>query len=298
MIEGLCHSCNTWIPLQSFKDTNTNIPEIFWWKHAKSCHEDSIIPGESGAYLEDSVRRMVLRKKEAFGLKTGDQFGGTSINGKSRKKIKKSKLNEIGLSDLEGEEFDVNSNSNTNDDESQYGLPELSGNRANIKGKGKSNLVDLDLGFNESSKGLFGGGTKRSRTEFSNIEYQQEQEAGERMSLEIDQSPRRVRNNIIQEDSNSNGDELSPSDEIDEIEDYDELHSVAARLLPLILPPSTSTTTILNSRSSSLPPSHHLNSSSMSASGSNGGNILQFPSTGNGNESFFTNYLYGSEENR
>jgi hypothetical protein len=32
MLEGLCHQCQVWIPLQSNKGIETAIPELFWWK--------------------------------------------------------------------------------------------------------------------------------------------------------------------------------------------------------------------------------------------------------------------------
>ncbi|KAJ1927996.1 hypothetical protein IWQ60_002459 [Tieghemiomyces parasiticus] len=36
--QGLCHNCLAWVDLDSTKDVEVNVPEIYWWKHAQKCH--------------------------------------------------------------------------------------------------------------------------------------------------------------------------------------------------------------------------------------------------------------------
>ncbi|ORX90343.1 hypothetical protein K493DRAFT_230829, partial [Basidiobolus meristosporus CBS 931.73] len=37
--QGQCHVCEKWIYLESPKDLEVNVPEIYWWKHAQKCHK-------------------------------------------------------------------------------------------------------------------------------------------------------------------------------------------------------------------------------------------------------------------
>lgn len=56
MIEqGKCHACQKWIPIESFKEMEVMVPELYWWKHAASCHGISRLPGDQDPYIEDSV---------------------------------------------------------------------------------------------------------------------------------------------------------------------------------------------------------------------------------------------------
>ncbi|EIN04451.1 hypothetical protein PUNSTDRAFT_138494 [Punctularia strigosozonata HHB-11173 SS5] len=57
--EGKCHKCHAWVAVESVKDIEPKVPELFWWKHAAACHQASRIPGEGGVYVEDEVFRMV-----------------------------------------------------------------------------------------------------------------------------------------------------------------------------------------------------------------------------------------------
>lgn len=36
--EGLCHHCKEWIILDSSKDVEVKVPQIYWRKHAHKCH--------------------------------------------------------------------------------------------------------------------------------------------------------------------------------------------------------------------------------------------------------------------
>ncbi|EIM85150.1 uncharacterized protein STEHIDRAFT_148337 [Stereum hirsutum FP-91666 SS1] len=53
--EGKCHKCKKWIPLESIRDTELKVKELFWWKHAATCHRESRLEGERDIFLEDDV---------------------------------------------------------------------------------------------------------------------------------------------------------------------------------------------------------------------------------------------------
>jgi len=55
--EGMCHKCNKWVALETVKDTEVKVKEIFWWKHAASCHQGSTITGECDIFLDDNTFR-------------------------------------------------------------------------------------------------------------------------------------------------------------------------------------------------------------------------------------------------
>lgn len=94
--------CDKWIPLDSTKNLEALVPELFWWKvslslpsaprvadsspplhlpsplrtipslasstspqHAKKCHNDSRMEGDRDCYLDDSVFRLVSASKIA-----------------------------------------------------------------------------------------------------------------------------------------------------------------------------------------------------------------------------------------
>nr|GAT59737.1 predicted protein [Mycena chlorophos] len=53
--EGKCHKCTKWVAVQSIKDVEVKVPELFWWKHAVSCHGGSVLAGEGNVFVEDEV---------------------------------------------------------------------------------------------------------------------------------------------------------------------------------------------------------------------------------------------------
>lgn len=56
MLQGECHACSRWINLESVKEGNVKVPEIYWWKHASQCHKKSeTLPGTGGIFVEDAV---------------------------------------------------------------------------------------------------------------------------------------------------------------------------------------------------------------------------------------------------
>ncbi|KAF9458076.1 hypothetical protein BDZ94DRAFT_1174351, partial [Collybia nuda] len=58
--EGKCHKCKKWIAVEGIKDMESKVKEIFWWKHAASCHHGSTIPGE---FCEDVYERDHIHEK-------------------------------------------------------------------------------------------------------------------------------------------------------------------------------------------------------------------------------------------
>lgn len=52
--QGKCHKCLKWIPIEGIKDMETKVKEIYWWKHAASCHHDSNASNDD-AYEKDYV---------------------------------------------------------------------------------------------------------------------------------------------------------------------------------------------------------------------------------------------------
>ncbi|KAJ7074458.1 hypothetical protein C8F01DRAFT_1100554 [Mycena amicta] len=53
--EGKCHKCAQWIVIQTIKDVDVKVPELFWWKHAVGCHSGSVLAGEGDVFEEDEV---------------------------------------------------------------------------------------------------------------------------------------------------------------------------------------------------------------------------------------------------
>lgn len=52
-VEGKCHKCNKWIKLEGPREGSVNVAEIYWWKHASSCHKGSRIPGDDNWLVTD-----------------------------------------------------------------------------------------------------------------------------------------------------------------------------------------------------------------------------------------------------
>lgn len=89
MVEGRCHKCKKWIPLESVKEGDAKVKlympglavhfslgtvigygtllvralvascastlTLHRWKHAAACHQGSIIEGESDVYVTDAI---------------------------------------------------------------------------------------------------------------------------------------------------------------------------------------------------------------------------------------------------
>ncbi|KAF5382893.1 hypothetical protein D9757_006299 [Collybiopsis confluens] len=61
--EGKCHKCMKWIPVEGIKDVEVKVKELFWWKHAATCHSNTIIEGEADIFELDEV----YTKLKSFG---------------------------------------------------------------------------------------------------------------------------------------------------------------------------------------------------------------------------------------
>ncbi|KAF9650371.1 hypothetical protein BDM02DRAFT_3064302, partial [Thelephora ganbajun] len=57
--EGKCHKCSKWIPLETIKDADVKVKEIFWWKHAATCHHGSTVEGECNVFVEDNFYQKI-----------------------------------------------------------------------------------------------------------------------------------------------------------------------------------------------------------------------------------------------
>ncbi|OCH84862.1 hypothetical protein OBBRIDRAFT_358373 [Obba rivulosa] len=55
VMQGKCHKCAKWVPVEGIKDVPSKVPEIHWWKHAAICHQGSVIEGECDTYIEDEI---------------------------------------------------------------------------------------------------------------------------------------------------------------------------------------------------------------------------------------------------
>lgn len=70
--EGRCHQCNKWVPMEGVKMQEVKVPELFWWKHAKSCHK-SRLAGECNVHIQDEIFDLVMRQQPM----TGSLYHGT-----------------------------------------------------------------------------------------------------------------------------------------------------------------------------------------------------------------------------
>ncbi|PFH46543.1 hypothetical protein AMATHDRAFT_69608 [Amanita thiersii Skay4041] len=57
--QGYCHKCLKWVPIEGVKDMETKVKEIYWWKHAASCHHDSGA-GRDDVYEKDYVYQKLV----------------------------------------------------------------------------------------------------------------------------------------------------------------------------------------------------------------------------------------------
>ncbi|KAI6018143.1 hypothetical protein BKA83DRAFT_4318788 [Pisolithus microcarpus] len=59
IVEGKCHKCKKWIPVESLKDLEIKVKEIYWWKHAAACHQGTHIEGDDDFFEDDDVYHKV-----------------------------------------------------------------------------------------------------------------------------------------------------------------------------------------------------------------------------------------------
>ncbi|THH03405.1 hypothetical protein EW145_g6280 [Phellinidium pouzarii] len=65
LLEGQCHRCHDWMPVEGVKCVEAKLKEIYWWKHAAQCHKGSTIEGETDVHLVDDFSAQV---REAYRL--------------------------------------------------------------------------------------------------------------------------------------------------------------------------------------------------------------------------------------
>lgn len=56
MLQGQCHVCHQWVDLESVKDSDVKVPEIYWWKHASQCHKRADASEQNdGIFVQNEV---------------------------------------------------------------------------------------------------------------------------------------------------------------------------------------------------------------------------------------------------
>ncbi|KAF8511567.1 hypothetical protein BU17DRAFT_54569, partial [Hysterangium stoloniferum] len=65
LLQGKCHHCDQWIALEGCKVGELKVKELFWWKHAASCHKESRLQGETDFFLEDDAYKRLLEWEAA-----------------------------------------------------------------------------------------------------------------------------------------------------------------------------------------------------------------------------------------
>ncbi|KAI5116522.1 hypothetical protein M0805_000588 [Coniferiporia weirii] len=83
LLEGQCHRCHEWTPVEGVKCVEAKLKEIYWWKHAAQCHKGSTIEGESGVHLEDDF---ATRAVAAYKLQQQQQASSPGSSTSSRSK--------------------------------------------------------------------------------------------------------------------------------------------------------------------------------------------------------------------
>ncbi|CAE6476694.1 unnamed protein product [Rhizoctonia solani] len=59
--EGLCHACARWVIIEGVKAVDVLVPEIYWWKHASTCHKSRMLDGEGDFYTEDNLFKCIVQ---------------------------------------------------------------------------------------------------------------------------------------------------------------------------------------------------------------------------------------------
>ncbi|KAF9565451.1 hypothetical protein CPC08DRAFT_659349 [Agrocybe pediades] len=64
--QGKCHRCHKWIAVEGIKDMESKVKELYWWKHAATCHHDLSIEGDTHYYEEDAIFAKIQSLTEAI----------------------------------------------------------------------------------------------------------------------------------------------------------------------------------------------------------------------------------------
>ncbi|TBU28817.1 hypothetical protein BD311DRAFT_788246 [Dichomitus squalens] len=75
IMEGKCHRCTKWVPVEGIKDVEAKVREIFWWKHAAGCHQGDTLEGEADVFVEDAVWSAVVQAADGPGVRAGSADG-------------------------------------------------------------------------------------------------------------------------------------------------------------------------------------------------------------------------------
>ncbi|KAF8550723.1 hypothetical protein OG21DRAFT_1499629 [Imleria badia] len=57
--EGKCHRCKKWVLVESIKNIDIKVKELYWWKHAATCHQGGHMEGDDDFFLDDEVYHRV-----------------------------------------------------------------------------------------------------------------------------------------------------------------------------------------------------------------------------------------------
>ncbi|KAF8452080.1 hypothetical protein L210DRAFT_3384424, partial [Boletus edulis BED1] len=57
--EGKCHKCRKWILVESIKNIDIKVKELYWWKHAAVCHQGKQMEGDDDFFLDDEIYRRI-----------------------------------------------------------------------------------------------------------------------------------------------------------------------------------------------------------------------------------------------
>ncbi|CAE6472555.1 unnamed protein product [Rhizoctonia solani] len=77
--EGLCHACSRWIVIEGVKAVEVLVPEIYWWKHASTCHKSRMLDGEGDFYTEDALFKRIVQWQRDHPAVTAARATSTGI---------------------------------------------------------------------------------------------------------------------------------------------------------------------------------------------------------------------------
>lgn len=66
LLHGKCHKCDKWVAVEGVKIGEVKVKELYWWKHAASCHKSTTIPGETDIYIQDNVYDKLMEYEKSL----------------------------------------------------------------------------------------------------------------------------------------------------------------------------------------------------------------------------------------
>ncbi|KAG8727348.1 hypothetical protein FRC12_022588, partial [Ceratobasidium sp. 428] len=94
--EGLCHACSRWVIVEGVKAVDVLVPEIYWWKHASTCHKSRMLDGEGDFYVEDPLFLRIVQWQRDHPTATGRE--STRSNSANNAAMKKDDAMDIDMS--------------------------------------------------------------------------------------------------------------------------------------------------------------------------------------------------------